>query len=600
VVHAARFDDLRSAGGEAFALARPLGVIAAERPEEVRPALARVEDAVAAGAWAAGYLAYEAAPGLDPLLRVRPRPAGEPAPPLVSFGLFAERRAESAPAGAAYDLGGWRPSLSRERHAAAVARIHRRIADGDTYQVNHTFHLAGSFTGDPRTLYRDLARAQGGEYSAHLELGRFQVLSASPELFFLLDGDRLTTRPMKGTAPRGRWSAEDRAAGAALAASAKERAENLMIVDLLRNDLGRVATPGSVRVERLFEAERYETVWQLTSTVSSRLVAGTALPDLLAALFPCGSVTGAPKVRTMEIIAALEDVPRGVYTGAVGYLAPPGAAGPRARFAVAIRTLVLDLETGTAHYGVGGGITWDSSAAREYDEALLKARVLEPRPRFDLLETLRWEPERGFPLLAGHLERLIASAGYFGFAADPEEVERRLGEAVAGAGEALRVRLTLARDGRVTVAAAPLPPPPDRPLALAVDPEPVDPADPHLFHKTTRRDPYDRRRDRWPAADDVLLVNDRGEVTESTIANLAARLDGRWVTPPLASGCLPGVYRSALLAAGRLTERALTVADLRRADELALLNAVRLWRPARLLAAADGRPLAGGARSRGA
>jgi para-aminobenzoate synthetase/4-amino-4-deoxychorismate lyase len=582
-MRAARFDDLRTPGARGFELAGLREVVTAERPAEVRGALAAVEAAVARGAWAAGFLAYGAAPGLDPLLRVREGSPGDgtACPPLVCFGLFDRRRpAPPLPAGR-WRLHGWRPSVERDAYHAAVERIRRHIAAGDTYQVNHTFRLRGTFEGDPGGLYADLARSQGAELCAWLDLGRIQVLCASPELFFRLDGERLTTRPMKGTAPRGRWAAEDLAAAAALAASPKERAENLMIVDLLRNDLGRVATPGSVAVERLFEVERYETVWQLTSTVSSRLVPATPLPELMAALFPCGSVTGAPKVRTMEIIAGLEDSPRGLYTGAVGYLAPPGAPGPAARFAVAIRTLVLDLEAGTAEYGVGGGITWDSDPAREYEEALLKARVLEPRPALALVETLRWEPGRGFPLLAGHAERLAASAAWFGFPFDRRRWEEALAAAVAG-GAPLRVRATLDRAGEVAVTTSPLPAPPDAPLRLAVDPEPVDPRNPLLFHKTTHRAPYDERRERWPEADDVLLVNDRGEVTESTIANVAARLDGRWWTPPVESGCLPGVYRAALLAEGRLAERPLTPADLRRAEELALVSAVRGWRPATL------------------
>ncbi len=576
----ARFDDLRTPGGERFAFAGLRGVVTAREPGEVRPALAAVERAVAAGAWAAGYVAYEAAPGLDPALVVRPSQEG--GPPLLCFGLFGERRPGPAPEGAGFRLGSWRPSLDRDGHAARIGRIREHIAAGDTYQVNHTFRLSAAFSGDPRALYRRLSRAQRAEHCAHLDLGRWQVLSVSPELFFRLDGERLTTRPMKGTAPRGRWSEEDRERRAALLGSEKERAENLMIVDLLRNDLGRVAVPGSVRVERLFESERYETLWQLTSTVAARARPGTGLVELFAALFPCGSITGAPKVRTMRILRELEDAPRGVYTGAVGFLAPPGAPGPRARFSVAIRTVVVDLEAGRAAYGVGGGITWDSSAAGEYDEALLKARVLAGgRPEHGLLETLRWEPGPGFPLLERHLERLAASADYFGFACDRGEVVARLAAAVAGAAAPLRVRAVLERDGGVAVTTAPLPAPPGRPLALAVDPEPVDPDDPLLFHKTTRRAPYDLRRARWPAADGVLLLNPAGELTEATTANLAVRLDGSWRTPPLSCGCLPGVYRGVLLAAGRLREAPIRREDLRRAEGIALVNALRGWRPAR-------------------
>lgn len=605
-MRSARFDDLSGPRHQGFELVEPRGSILARSVDEVRGALERVEAAVAGGLWAAGLVAYEAAPGLDPGLAVRPRPpAGAPFAelPLVAFGLFGGRRALPGPRRAAdraaeggrggayrvgdYRVGDWVPSISRGAYDAALAAVQERIAAGDTYQVNHTFRLRAPFASDALALYLDLSRSQGGAYAGRLDLGRFDVLCASPELFFEIDGERLTTRPMKGTAPRGRWSEEDRAAAARLAASPKERAENVMVVDLLRNDLGRLAVPGTVEVERLFVAERYPTVWQLTSTVSCRLAGQPRLADVFTALFPCGSVTGAPKRSTMAIVAELEDTPRGVYTGAVGWLAPPGAPGPRSRFAVAIRTVTIDRAAGLAEYGVGGGVTAGSSAAGEYEEALLKARVLvHRRPAFRLVETLRWEPGAGFPLLARHLDRLAASAEYFGFACD----RRRVAAALAAAAEAappgaLRVRLTLSAAGEPSVAMAPLPPPPDRPLRLAIDPEPVDPADPLLFHKTSRRDRYDRRRARWPQHDDVLLVNDRGEVTESTIANLAVRLGGRWWTPPLASGCLPGVYRAELLARGEIAERVIHSGDLERAEEIALLNAVRLWRPAELATA---------------
>jgi para-aminobenzoate synthetase / 4-amino-4-deoxychorismate lyase len=589
-MRAARFDDFASPEGESFELVEPRETVTASTPEEVAPALARVEAAVAGGLWAAGFVAYEAAPGLDPGLAVRSRPpAGAPFAdlPLVAFGLFGgRRRLTEATRGAAatYRVGTWRPTVSRAAYDAALAAVQERIAAGDTYQVNLTFRLRAPFAGDPLALYLDLARAQGGAYASRLDLGAFDLLCASPELFFEIDGERLTTRPMKGTAPRGRWSEEDRAAAARLAASPKERAENVMVVDLLRNDLGRLAVPGTVTVERLFEAERYPTVWQLTSTVSCRLAGRPALADVFTALFPCGSITGAPKRRTMAIAAALEETPRGAYTGAVGWLAPPGTPGPRARFAVAIRTVTIDREAGIAEYGVGGGVTAGSSATGEHEEALLKARVLaHRRPAFGLIETLRWEPGRGFPLLARHLDRLSASAEYFGFAYDQQRVEAALAAAVGGGAEPLRVRLALAASGEPSVAVSPLPAPPDRPLRLALDPEPVDPAEPLLFHKTTLRDRYDRRRERWPEHDDVLLVNGRGEVTESTIANLAVRLDGRWWTPPLASGCLPGVYRAEMLARGEVGERVIHRSDLDRAEDIALLNAVRLWRPATLV-----------------
>jgi para-aminobenzoate synthetase/4-amino-4-deoxychorismate lyase len=389
---------------------------------------------------------------------------------------------------------------------------------------------------------------------------------------------------MKGTAPRGRWLAEDERSAAALVASAKDRAENAMIVDLLRNDLGRIAVPGSVEVARMFEAERYETVWQLTSTVAAELDPATPISSVFRALFPSGSVTGAPKVRTMRIIRDLEDSPRGVYCGAIGLLAPPDAGEPRAVFNVAIRTVTLDAATGTAEYGVGGGITFDSSAEGEHAEVVAKAQVLTAaRPSFELYETLHHDPDDGFRHLSEHRERIEASARFFGFRFDPEAAITTLKRAVADHDSPARVRLVLSRDGAVDVEVAELPDVPERPIRVALDDDPVDPGDVWLFHKTSHRTPYDRRRDRRPDVDDVILVNGRGEVTESTIANLAARIGGRWVTPPLEAGLLPGSYRTVLLRDGTLVEQPITIGELRAAEEIALLSSVRGWRPAALV-----------------
>ena len=477
----------------------------------------------------------------------------------------------------------WRPSVDRATYDATVERIRELIAAGHTYQVNHTIRLRAMIQGDERGFYRDLCLAQRGGYAAFLDLGRYRVLSASPELFFRVDGGRITTRPMKGTAPRGRWLAEDEEIAARLVASSKDRAENAMIVDLLRNDLGRICRTGSVEVERMLEPERYETVWQLTSTIEGDLRPEITLLDTFRALFPSGSVTGAPKVRTTRIIADLEDSARGPYCGAIGYLAPPGSGEPRANFNVAIRTVALDGQTRTAEYGVGGGITHDSSAAGEYEEIVAKARVLtDVRPAFELFESLAHVPAEGFRHLDEHLERLAASARYFGFRFEPEAAAAALKRSVDEVAAPSVVRLTLARDGALSTDVRDLPPA-DGSVRVALDDEPVDPSDVWLFHKTTRRAPYERRRERRPDVDDVLLVNDRGEVTESTIANLAVRLEGEWVTPPIDAGLLAGTYRTVLLREGRLAERPITPDELRGAEELALVSSVRGWRTAVLV-----------------
>jgi para-aminobenzoate synthetase/4-amino-4-deoxychorismate lyase len=584
----ARFDDLTPGAERAFRLVDPAGVLLARWPEEVAGTIEAAEGASARGLWVGGYVAYEAAPGLDPALAVRERERGDPFAelPLAWFGLF-ERRQEAEPlvppaAPHAEGPSPWKPSVGRDAYDAAIERIRALIAAGETYQVNHTLRLRARIVGDARGLYRDLALAQRGAFAAYLDLGRYRVLSASPELFFRMDGDRIATRPMKGTAPRGRWLAEDEEAAARLVASAKDRAENAMIVDLLRNDLGRIARTGSVEVSRMFEPERYETVWQLTSAIGADLEPGTPLVEVFRALFPSGSVTGAPKVRTMRAIADLEDAPRGVYCGAIGYLAPPGSGAPRASFNVAIRTVVLDPGSGTAEYGVGGGITYDSSAAGEYAEVVAKARVLTAAlPAFELFETIRHDSEEGFRHLPEHLERIRSSAAYFGFRFDAEGAVGALKHAVADRGpDPVRVRLALGRDGGLTVEVSALPPAADGPVRVSLDDEPVDPTDVWLYHKTTRRTPYDRRRERRPDVHDVVLVNDRGEATESTIANLAVRIGGRWVTPPVDAGLLPGSYRGLLVREGTLEERRVTVAELRGADEVALVSSVRGWRPA--------------------
>jgi para-aminobenzoate synthetase / 4-amino-4-deoxychorismate lyase len=586
----ARFDDLTPGQERSFEFADPVGVLEARRADEVAPIIAAAEAAASRGLWAAGFVAYEAAPGLDSGLVVRERRAGDVFGdlPLAWFAMFDDKIdvAPMQPSARSMPPDGmpWRASVDLARYDPTIERIREFIAAGETYQVNHTIRLHAQLRGDERGLYRDLALAQRGGYAAYLNIGRYRVLSASPELFLRVDGTRVTTRPMKGTALRGRWLEEDEQVAAELVASVKDRAENAMIVDLLRNDLGRIALPGTVDVSRMFDPERYETVWQLTSTVAADLEPGTALVDLFRALFPSGSVTGAPKVSTMRIIRDLEDSPRGVYCGAVGYLAPSGSGEPRANFSVAIRTVVVDSHSGTSEYGVGGGITYDSSPEAEYAEVLAKARVLSTaRPAFELLESIRFEPDEGFLHLPEHLERLRSSAQYFGFRFDAESALAACKHAVEDAAEPVRIRLTLARDGVVDVTTSAIEPNPERRVRLAIDDEPVDPDDALLFHKTTLRGPYERRRAKRPDADDVLLVNTRGEITESTIANVAILFGDRWVTPPLDAGLLPGAYRAVLLRDGTLTEQRVTLDELRGANDVALVSSVRGWRPAEIV-----------------
>ena len=380
---------------------------------------------------------------------------------------------------------------------------------------------------------------------------------------------------MKGTAPRGLTVEEDEAQAAGLRESEKERAENLMIVDMLRNDLGQVAEVGSVEVPALFEVERYPTLLQMTSTVTARSRA--PLSEVLAALFPCASVTGAPKKRTMEIVAATEAAPRGVYTGAVGWAGPDGTAS----FGVAIRTVLADRERGLASFGVGSGVVADSTAAREYEECLLKARILDA-PAFALVETMAFHPGEGYRRLEGHLARLAQSARHFAFPLDMRRVEEALRQAAA-AGTPLRARLLLHADGRVEVQGAALPPAPTRPLRVGIAARPVDPRSVWLHHKTTRREIYEAAVASRPDCDDVLLWNDRGELTESSVANVIAEVGGQRLTPPLACGVLPGVERARSIAEGRAREAVVRLTDLRPGQRLWLVSSLRGVREARLV-----------------
>ena len=578
--------------GRSYRFEEPAGELVAETVAEVPDLLARAEASVRAGLHAVVLVSYEAAGAFDSALLTHTPSAQVPA----WIGLYRRRRALAAvdglPANGAFELGAWSPSISRAQHAEALRRIRSYIAAGDTYQVNYTFPVEAAFTGDAVAFYRQLCAAQGAAaFCAFLDFGGTAALSASPELFFRLDGDgTIETRPMKGTRPRGRWAAEDDCLARDLATSEKDRAENVMIVDLLRNDLGRVAVPGSVAVPALWQTEAYDTVWQMTSTVRARLRDEVALVDLFAALFPCGSVTGAPKVRAMQIIAELERGPRGVYTGTLGYLSPsPGQgsgrlAGIEARFSVAIRTVTVDRQAGRARAGVGGGITWGSEAGAEYEECLHKARFLHTRrPSFELLETLLYEPEAGYLLLDRHLQRLLDSVRYFGWPVEGtslrERVCSRLRDAVADVREPWRVRLTLNRAGAIEVAGAAMVPVRE-PLRVLLAERPVDDGNVLLYHKTTHRRVYDEAlaAARARGAGEVLLHNRRGEVTETSIGNLVVELDGQRWTPPVSCGLLPGTQRAALLDAGELAERVLTIADVNeRAQALYSINSVRPW-----------------------
>lgn len=562
--------------GWSLCLADPTEVVQASDLSEVIPALTRIEQACRSGLWAALALAYEAAPAFDPALRTR----GPGDFPLLWAGLYRAPRPGPDPGqSGAYCASSWQPAIGQEQHASAVAVIRDLIRAGETYQVNYSIPFSCALRGDDLAWFRDLARAQRAAYSAYMDLGRFRVLSLSPELFFARRGRDVLARPMKGTAARGRFPAEDEALRAGLAACPKNRAENVMIVDLVRSDLGRVAEPGSVRAGDLYALEALPTVWQMTSTVRARLRRGVGLPEILAALFPCGSVTGAPKVRTMQIIRDLESEPRQAYCGAVGYVAPGGDCV----FNVPIRTIVCDSATGRARFCVGGGVTHDSSAAGEYAECLAKMRFLSARQEeFRLLETLLLA--RGtYWLLEEHLRRLAGSAAHFGFALDPAAVRRALGEAARTRAQGrFRVRLLVDRGGSVEVQAAALDARP-RPLRAGLAREPVRSDEPLLFHKTTRREVYEAALRSRPDCHDALLWNEQGELTESCLANLVVELRGALLTPAQECGLLAGVFRERLLARGIIAEARLPKEVLAESPRLWLINSVRGWQRAQLV-----------------
>lgn len=551
-------------------------VIAAYSPDEVVAALVQVEQSVAQGRHAAGFVSYEAATALNPELSVME--AGEL--PLVWFGIFAERidGTVNADDSRIDDCRVSPPELAIDQttYTGAINTIREAIARGETYQVNFTTRQSFNISDDSFALYHRMCRNQQASFCAWLDIGTHRILSASPELFFSLENDLLTMKPMKGTAPRRPRADYDRHQRELLAASAKDRAENLMIVDLVRNDLATIAETGSVTAPALFEVETYPTVHQMTSTVTARIRSEVGLTDIFRALFPCGSVTGAPKRRTMELIKGLETSPRGLYCGAIGYVSP----GREAVFSVAIRTAIVETASGNGEIGIGSGITWDSDAEGEFRECLAKSAFIgRDSSAFQLVESLRFDRD-GYLLLDQHLQRLAASAAYFGFSFDSDTLRKQLDQLGQGLSGIHKVRVLLAPDGTVTLAAQPVgvPDPGAPPATVAVSRQRVTSSDPFLYHKTTRRALYDRELQAHPGCYDVIFLNERGELTEGSFNTIVVSLHGELLTPALDCGLLPGVLREELLQVGAIGEAILTLDDLYRADRIWLVNSVRGWR----------------------
>ena len=587
-------DDARPTGASAARLYRaPAEVVVARRAAEVAPALERLGELRAQGFELAGYMAYEAGLALEerllPLADARSGAAG----PLLWFGAFhgyetiaaddvPEWLSAHAEPGLA-QIGPLEPQLSPGGYGAAFAALQDAIAAGDIYQANLTFHLAGSFRGDPLALYAALRPAAGAGYGGIVFDGSHWLLSCSPELFFAEKDGAAMVKPMKGTRPRGRSQAEDAALASELAASTKDRAENLMIVDLLRNDLSRVAEAGSVKVERPFAVESYPTVHQMVTTVRARLMAGKGPVDMIRALFPCGSITGAPKIRAMELINQVERDARGPYCGAIGRIDANGDAA----FNVAIRTLRLtpgENSRGRAVLGVGSAIVADSEALPEWRESLLKGGFASLHAAgADLIETMRFTPEDGVPLLELHLERIKASAAELGFAFDRHAVRNAIQALCFDADAPARLRLVAARSSAYSLELSPLPAELNQPARCAVLRLPVDPSDWRLRHKSSDRGFYDLglAAAKAAGADEALLLRDDGLLTEGCFTNLFVERGGKLLTPPASLGLLPGVLRRSLLEQGRAEEAELTLDDLK--DGFLIGNALRGLIPAVLL-----------------
>ncbi len=551
---------------------RPRQVIVTGKLEDVRKGLREVERLVDEKGWtAAGFVSYDSAPAFDPALKVIPSQGF----PLLWFGLYDELQ-ELQTSEVLKNFGSlspttWHPDTGKEAYNTAIQNIKGHIAEGRTYQVNYTMRLSAEYHDDPLHLFAHLAHAQN-KYAAYLDIGDWAICSASHELFFDLDGEDITGRPMKGTAVRGRTNEEDKNISNWLRASIKNRAENVMIVDMIRNDIGRIAKIGSVHVPELFTIEKYPTLFQMTSTVKAKIHA--SVTEIFSALFPCASITGAPKVSTMEIIADLETSSRKIYCGSIGYIAP----NRKARFNVAIRTALVDKQESKAEYGVGGGIVWDSTPADEYDEALLKARVLTnpPQKEFCLFETMLWTPEDGYYLLDRHIARILDSAEYFSFAAeDPgNKIRQFLIGLSSGLDAPQRVKVFLNSKGEVSGEASDFQPS-DKIFKVCLAEGPVNSNDRFLFHKTTNREPYDRAA--VAGFDDVLLFNEKGELTEFTIGNLVVQMAGNLFTPPVECGLLGGTFRAELIARGEVKERVLKVQDLAECEAVFLVNSLRKW-----------------------
>ena len=551
--------------GERYTFTQPIKELKTRDLSEVADLLAQVESYQEQGYYIVGYVSYEAAPAFEEKLAVHK------APLLAEYLLYftVHDRVETSPIPLTYeevDLPSkWQEETSAENYEKAIAQIHHHLRQGDTYQVNYTVQLKQDLSANPFTIYNRMVVEQEAGYNAYVEHDEMAVISMSPELFFEQNDRELTTRPMKGTTQRGVTDQEDLAQASWLEQDPKNRSENMMIVDLLRNDMNRISEVGSEHVERLCQVEQYSTVWQMTSTIKSQLREDVDLVEIFRSLFPCGSITGAPKIATMEIIKGLEPQPRGVYCGTIGLLLPNG----QRIFNVAIRT--IQLHQGKAIYGVGGGITWDSTWESEYREVHQKAAVLyRKQARFQLITTGKISKKQ-LLFEDQHLERLTKASRYFAYPFDPEELRQKieLECQVCDVNQDYRLQISLSKSGEMKLS---------RQILAHLSPsfckvklclQEADLNQSFTYFKTTHRPHLSLGKQ------EIIYHNAAGELLETSIGNLVLKINGKLYTPPISQGILPGIYRQHLLETGQVEEKVLTVPDLDQAETIYGCNAVR-------------------------
>ncbi len=558
----------------------PLKIVSCDSPGQTKPSIDKIESFLKKGYFAAGFLSYEAGFAMEDALKAK---VGRGFP-LIWFGIFKDVEAfdhsrtqfNDDISKGTYRIKDVKPEVSKKEYINSIKKIKAYIEKGDTYQVNRTFKLDFSFTGSIPDLYLYLRRKQSVSYSALVKIDEQYILSFSPELFFKKDKDFIRVKPMKGTIGRGRLFNEDTQNAKMLRLCPKNRSENIMIVDLLRNDLSRISRKGSVKTRRFFSIEKYESLFQMTSTVESKVRRGVSLYELFKATFPSGSVTGAPKISSMKIIDKLEKSPRKIYTGSIGFLAPKGESA----FSVAIRTLLIDKNKKKGEMGIGSGIVYDSDPKNEYDECILKAKFLTERTKdFSLIETLLWEPNKGYPLLKFHLERLSASAKYFDYYCSKAMVTAFLNKLTkVFDNRAYRVRLLLSKNAEIS-ATYDVIEEDNSPKIITFSEKKTDFSDRFLFHKTTNRNIYDREHKKYKKQGffDVIFCNRNNEVTEGAISNIFIKKGNKYYTPPKMCGLLDGVYKKHLISKKILNieEKILTPNDIKTAQRIFLTNAVR-------------------------